>query len=744
MNKKKSNFFNILKLYARKYNIVKKLTYILTTCAILSVLATFATFYNVGPFLPTPTTLFILMTINLISLLILGAMLGRQIINLWATQKKEDGSIRLHRRIVTLFSIVAITPTIIVAIVSGMFFEFGLQNWFSDKVRTVLDNSQEVAEAYIKEHKNALTADVNGIAKFINSQSFLLSQNPQLLEQNLTEFSNRLKLSEAIIFNRQGQVMARARTPLSSIGGSFPLAALDLAAEGNVVPIVVMGSDDRVRVLVALEGLLDKFLYISRFVDPNALALVKSSQDARSDYMKAFNEQSQYRWWFNLSFFAIAFLILFAAILLGLNFAKRLMKPITHLVAASEMVGKGDFSIRTPMRKGFDDLGGLTPAFNKMTHKLDQQQKDIIQTRLKLEERNRFVEAVLSGVSAGIMGLDAKGNITLSNRSAAKMMGLELGQIREANILQIIPEIEDLFAGISATKSKYSQDQIIMERGGKNLTFLVRITSELKKGKIQGFVIAFDDITDQVAAQRNAAWADIARRIAHEIKNPLTPIQLSAERLKRKYLGEITSDPSIFTQCTDTIVRQVGDLRRMVDEFSSFAQLPAPVIKSENLNEIIKQAYILQDITSNNIQFDVDCPQEPVYIECDRGQIGQALTNLVKNATESIIARKATIANDDTPYQGKISISLQNTMDHLKILVIDNGLGLPGKLMDKLTEPYITTRKKGTGLGLAIVKKIMIDHGGDLILENNRDAGASITLNFPATILSRKTQLKIV
>lgn len=730
MHKRKSKFLRKFKSWAVRVNLAKKLSYGLAIGAVLSVLATFATFSNIGPFLPTSTTLFILLTINLSIMLFLGALVAQQILQIWTSQKSSAGSSRLHRRIVTLFSIVAITPTIIVAIVSGMFFEFGLQSWFSDKVRTALDSSQAVAEAYIEEHKKAIQADVLGIVRDLNSQALPLSQDVQLLEQALSVQAQFLALSEAIVFDRNGQVRARAKTTLSLLGDSFPLAALDLAAKGNIVPIIGGDNDNRVRVLVALDGFLDQFLYISRFVDPKALALVKNTKDARSDYMAALNDQSRYRLWFNLTYIIIAFLILFAAIWLGIGFARKLMIPITNLVDASEKVGRGDFTARAPIRKSYDDLGGLTRAFNKMTRQLDQQQKDISQANLKLEERHRFMEAVLSGVSAGIMGLDPNGKVTLPNKSAANMLHLEMGQLQDSDILDIMPEVKILFNKIQLTQNPSIQGQIVIGRDDINLNLMVRITAETKKGEIQGFVIAFDDITEQVAAQRNAAWSDIAQRIAHEIKNPLTPIQLSAERLKRKYLKEITSDPSVFIQCTDTIVRQVGDLRHMVDEFSSFARMPSPKIQRENLLDIVKQAYFLQEVANNTIKFEMNDVQDTLNIECDAGQIGQALINLIKNATESIFAVENSNSKNNTGYQGKINISFQNNEGEIRVKVSDNGMGLPEHLMDKLTEPYITTRSKGTGLGLAIVKKIMTDHDGDLLLENNPDGGASATLIF--------------
>ncbi len=730
MDKRKSRLFRKLGSWARRANLARKSAYGLAVAAVLSVFATFATFSNMGPFLPTSMTLFVLLTVNLVILLILGVMVARQIIQLRATRRANAGSSRLHRRIVTLFSIVAITPTIIVAIVSGLFFEFGMQSWFSDKVRTALDNSQAVAEAYIEEHKKALQADVLGVARDLNAQAYSLSQNQALLEQALSVQAQFLALSEAIVFDRNGQVRARAKTTLSLIGDSFPLAALDMAAKGNIVPIIGGDNDNRVRVLVALDGFLGHFLYISRFVDPKALALVKNTTDARSDYMAALNEKNRYRLWFNLTYIVIAFLILLAAIWLGIGFARRLMEPITNLVDASEKVGKGDFTARAPIKKGYDDLGGLTRAFNKMTRQLDQQQKDIQKASLQLEERHRFMEAVLTGVSAGIMGLDPSGKVTLPNRSAANMLGLEITYILGRKIQTIMPEVKDLFNKIRSTQTQSVQDQIVIERDNINLNLMVRITAETRKGEVQGFVIAFDDITEQVAAQRNAAWSDIARRIAHEIKNPLTPIQLAAERLKRKYSREIKSDPAVFTQCTDTIVRQVGDLRRMVDEFSSFARMPAPDVKIENLAEITKRAYFLQEVANSTIDFTLKSPSDVLSLECDAAQVGQAVTNLIKNATESIAAMEISARKEGEEFHGRIDVSLEDNVRETRIHIRDNGVGLPEHLMDKLVEPYITTRAKGTGLGLAIVKKIITDHGGNLLLENNAESGATATLVF--------------
>ncbi|WP_138380045.1 sensor histidine kinase NtrY-like [Luteithermobacter gelatinilyticus] len=733
-------------LWAKRIKLTNKIAYALALGAFLSGIITYASFSNMGPFAPTPTTLYGLLLFNLVLLLVLGALVSRQMVRLFAAQKAGAAGARLHSRIITLFSIVAITPTIIVAIFSALFFEFGLQSWFSDKVQTVLDNSQRVAEAYIDEHKKVIKADILGMAKDLNTQAFTLSSNPELLEQALTGMAQILSLSEVIVFDRTGQVTARARSTISLMSDPFPLRALESAAEGKVVFLAGKEDDSMIRALVKLDGYLDQFLYISRFIDTRALTLVHQTLSARDDYMRVLQDLSQYRLWFNLTFIVVALLILFAAVWMGLGLANKLMEPIGNLIDTSARVGRGDLSARAPIENTYDDLGGLTKAFNNMTRQLQQQQRALLKANMQLDERRRFTETVLSGVTAGIMGLDPDGTITLPNRSAARLLNTEPRNLKDRRLRDVMPEAAELFEKIRTTKSKSVQDQITINRDDIKLNLLVRITAEMKDKKVEGFVMSFDDITDQVAAQRTAAWADVARRIAHEIKNPLTPIQLAAERLKRKYGRQITSDPAIFTQCTETIIRQVGDLRRMVDEFSSFARMPAPVLKTEDLRQIISQAVFLMEVAHHDIEFVVDLPEEDLKINCDARLIGQALTNLIKNAAEAI----EVLREENSAIKGQIRIFIPDGEEgETRVSVMDNGKGLPEELIDRLTEPYVTTRIKGTGLGLAIVKKIMKDHGGDLILVNNKEGGATATLIFAseteaADIASQPKKMRIV
>ncbi|HEX2114853.1 MAG TPA: ATP-binding protein, partial [Alphaproteobacteria bacterium] len=422
-------------------------------------------------------------------------------------------------------------------------------------------------------------------------------------------------------------------------------------------------------------------------------------------------------------------LLLLAAVWTGLVIATRLVQPIAALSAAAERVRSGDLLVRVEEGTSDDELGSLSRAFNRMTSQLSTQRAELVEANRQIDDRRRFTEAVLSGVSAGVVGLDADGRINLPNRSATVLLSTDLDRMIGRDFREAVPEMAALFEAARADPNRLAQDEVVIQRAGRRRTLLVRIAGERVAGGTIGFVVTFDDVTELEAAQRKAAWADVARRIAHEIKNPLTPIQLSAERLKRKYLAEITSDPETFRICTETIVRQVSDIGRMVDEFSSFARMPAPVMRTEDLVELVRQTVFLQRNARPEITFETDLPGHPVRLALDQRQVGQALTNLLQNAVDAIHGREP--AAELEP--GRIVVRVEERAGQIAIVVADNGKGLPTEDRDRLTEPYVTTRSKGTGLGLAIVKKIMEDHGGELSLADRPEGGAIVTLVFPAT-----------
>jgi two-component system nitrogen regulation sensor histidine kinase NtrY len=504
---------------------------------------------------------------------------------------------------------------------------------------------------------------------------------------------------------------------------------MERANTGDVV-ILTSATDDRVRAMVRLDSIVDTYLFVGRFIDSRAIGYMERTQSAVAEYERLEGERVGIQTAFALIFGVVTLLLLLAAVWVGLAFATQLVRPIGNLVAAAERVRAGDLSARVTEGPADDEIGTLSRAFNRMTDQVESQRRELIDAHRQTDARRRFTESVLSGVSAGVIGLDSQGRIELPNRSALVLLSSRADTLIGRNLADAVPEMGALMAQALKRPDRRAGAQVTIVRGRRTRTLLVRIGAERLGAELEGFVVTFDDITELVAAQRTAAWADVARRIAHEIKNPLTPIQLSAERIKRKYGSEISSDPEVFNTCTEMIVRRVGDIRRMVDEFSAFARMPAPVFKPEDLNALAQQAIELEQVANPQIEFVADFPVRPTRLRCDSRQVVQALTNLLRNAVESIAAREPpTKGKLET---GRISIEVARAEDNVAVEVCDNGVGLPSDLRDRLTEPYVTTRFKGTGLGLAIVKKIMEDHGGELTLEDGESGGACVRLSFDA------------
>jgi len=711
--------------WGRRVGLGGKLAIALAVVAVVSVGFTYFALTS-NPFDFKGQAVLPLMLINLVLLLALLAVIARRLVKLWAARRSGLAGSGLHTRLVALFSLVAIAPTILVAIFSALFFQLGVQVWFSDQVRGVLDNSLTVAESYVGEHRKVIRADILAMANDLNRQAPYLIQNSKRLEQVVTGQAALRSLSEAVVFDSTGRVLAKANLSFSLGTDRLPTSVLRQAAGGEVV-VLANNDDDRVSALIRLDRFFDTYLYINRFMDPKVLAYAANARATVNNYEQLESNLGQKQTIFNLIYIVLALLVLLAAVWAGLSLATRLVAPISGMVVAAERLRQGDLSARVDESGAEDELGVLSRAFNRMTRQLHNQREDLMKANRQLDSRRRFSETVLAGVTAGIIGLDKQGRVNLSNRSADEMLGLEGGALVGCKLAEAVPEMAPLVAQSRTRKGgRVAQAQVNLEADGRNRNLLVRISPESFAGEGGGLVVTFDDITDLMAAQRTAAWADIARRIAHEIKNPLTPIQLSAERLKRKYGNEIASDPAVFTQCTDTIVRHVGDIRRMVDEFSSFARMPAPIFKHCDMRDIVRQAVFLQQVAATEVHFDTDLPSRPVMLECDDRQIAQAITNVVKNALESIECRRETADSD--VYQGRIGVSLEVDDNGAVIEVADNGCGLPDALRDRLTEPYVTTREKGTGLGLAIVQKVMRDHGGTLSTDNGDNGGAVVRL----------------
>ena len=481
--------------------------------------------------------------------------------------------------------------------------------------------------------------------------------------------------------------------------------------------------------MIKLNRYVDAYLLVGRFVEASVLEHINATEQAVAQYKRLEKKRGGIQITFVLVFVVVALLLLLAAVWIGLNLATRLARPISNLILAADKVRKGDMSVRVDASQAADEIGTLSRAFNRMTSQLENQQKGLLEANRQLDERRRFTETVLSGVSAGVIGLDGNGRIHLPNRSASDLLSTNLEERSAVYLGEVVPEMAELLAAVMTRPDRDHPSEIKVVRHGRSRTLMVNMAAEKIGEAVIGYVVTFDDVTDLLSAQRTAAWADVARRIAHEIKNPLTPIQLSAERLKRRYLKQIESDPETFAACTDTIVRQVADIGRMVDEFSSFARMPQPTLKRENLSEICRQAVFLERNRHPEIHFSQDVAPENLFLNCDNRQVSRVLTNLLKNAAESVLGRKGS----NLP-QGEISLTLTNRTNaegpRVTVVIEDNGIGLPEDHRDRLTEPYVTTRTKGTGLGLAIVKKIMEDHGGDLILDDREGGGARISVVF--------------
>ncbi len=721
--------------WAHRVRLSRKLAIALAVAAVVSGFATYAAMTE-GGVAPAPRTVLLLLNLDLILLLALGVVVARRIVMLWAERRRGLAGSRLHVQLVLLFSALAVAPAIVMALFSALFFNLGVEAWFSERVRVALNESLAVAEAYLQEHRDVIRGDILEVASNLNRQAEQLNASPRGFQQIADAAAAVRKMPEIVIFDDQGKILAAVNRTESHRPTPLPLWALAEARDGRVVIFnpddeegPTAGLSDRVRALVKLESFDDLFLMVGRIVDPQAIGHYQRTNEAVQAYQNIEGQREGLQTTFAILFVIVAVLLLLAAVWVGLVLANRLARPIAQLVGAAERVRSGDLGARVDERRSAGEIGSLSRAFNRMTSQLEAQRRELIEANRQIDERRRFTEAVLTGVSSGVVGLDADGRINLPNRSASMLLSTDLDAQIGGDFRAVAPEMVPLLDAARLGVGRPAEGQITILRDGRRRSLIVRIVGQPLENGSLGFVVTFDDITELEAAQRKAAWSDVARRIAHEIKNPLTPIQLSAERLKRKYSSEIKSDPETFRICTDTIVRQVGDIGRMVDEFSSFARMPAPSMREEDIGELVRQTVFLQRNGHPDIAYDVDLPADgPVRLALDPRQIGQALTNLLKNAAEAIEGRDAA-AGAARP-QGRITVRVVEAEDRTLIVVEDNGKGLPLENRERLTEPYVTTRAKGTGLGLAIVKKIMEDHGGALVLEDRPGGGTRVTLAF--------------
>ena len=702
--------------------------------ALLSALTTFMVLTGLTFVNPTHNVVVTLLAVNLVAVLLLLAIIGREVWHIAQARRRGRAAARLHVQIVGLFSVIAVAPAVLVAVVASVSLDRGLDRLFSIRTRAVIENSVIVSQAYLNEHEQSIRVETNAMANDIARAKPLFDQDADRFRQFFTAQASLRNMPTAMMLGPDQSVIVKADIKLPPELQEPPPPPVErLAQVGDAEAIAGLLRDTNcVGALIKLNGYDNAYLFVARFIDPRVLEQIQQTENSIQEYANLEARRIGVQLAFALMYTVIALTVLLSAVWIGFAFANRLVAPIRRLIGAANLVSTGNLHVQVPVRRSEGDLSQLGETFNKMTQELRTQRNDIMRARDLVDSRRRFTEAVLAGASAGVIGVDSEGRMSILNRSAEKLIGSSEAEALGHPLDEIVPELRELVEPARTGGQRLVQGQTTLHRNGRDRTVSVRVTSEQSADPDHGYVITLDDITELVVAQRTAAWADIARRIAHEIKNPLTPIQLSAERLRRKYGKSITEDRAVFEQCTDTIVRQVDDIRRMVDEFSRFARMPKPVMMADDVTDTVRQVAFLQRVGNSDIDIDVEIAEDPMPARFDRRLIAQGLTNIIKNAGEAVAAVPA-----DQLGRGRIVVSAARIDSDIVIDVIDNGIGLPKENRSRLLEPYVTTRDKGTGLGLAIVGKILEEHGGRIELRDAAEKfpgqrGAWMRLRFAA------------
>ena len=686
---------------------------------ILGPVLALATFLVLGPLDRTASTLSLRLVLlaDLVYVLVVAALVSARIASMIAARRAKSAGSRLHLRLTGVFALIALIPTVTVAIFAGLTINIGLEGWFSDRVRSVVGASLSAAEAYQEDQRRDLTEDARALAQFLDSarrRSIFVSDGElrQLLGQGQGQIQRGLR--EAYVIDGTGSIRTRGERSylfdFEDPGGG----AIESASAGELVIIEDLDANE-LRALLRLNAFPDRLLYVSREIDGRILGLLDEAEETAQLYTQLEAERGRVVFEFGLLYLGFAVILILAAIWLGLWFAERLSKPVGRLAGAAQRVGSGDLDVQVPEEQGEDEIAMLGRLFNQMTRQLKGQRDALLSTNRQIERRRRLFDSVLSSVTAGVIGLDTEGQISFINRSAERILKAEHETELSSPLDDVAPEFSPLFRRLQNSGRETEQDEVRLSRKGVAETLLVRIaTRRNSDGEDEGYVIAFDDVTDLVTAQRMAAWGDVARRIAHEIKNPLTPIQLSAERIKRKFRPVAGENVDQLDSLTDVIVRQTNDLRRIVDEFSKFARMPQPETSIHDLVQLVRDAVVLQQDVAEGVGVEARLPETPVTAEIDSTMIGQAMTNLIKNAWEAIESLQEK-GRSPVGHIPRVLVEMELEGDAVRISISDNGIGLPED-RSRLFEPYVTTRAKGTGLGLPIVKKIIEEHGGTLAL----------------------------
>ena len=721
---------------SRLYERLRRLTgwagFMLVVAGVVCGVGTFAILTGLTPLKPTPESTTLLLILNGVLLAVMALMIISQLVFLFIERRRGTVGAGLHLRLVSLFSLIAVLPAILVAVFATVTLNRGLDAWFSERTRAIVDSAVNVAEAYLRDHAEATRGDIAAISTDLIQQKAMFETDRVSFVRRVARHAALRGLAGAFVFNPEAKRIDVKITANDKVEFFAPTPAqMEKAKDGEVLVIPPGVGGNVVRALLKLQDFDGEYLYIYRVVNPSVIDQLAKTREAKQEYDRLMSQRLGVQLTFALMYGVVGFVFLFAAIWVGLWFSDRLVAPVVRLLDAARRVTRGELDAKVDVIEGPDDLQTLSRTFNLMTGRIKQQRDDLVDANETVDARRRFTEAMLAGVSAGVIGIDQAGNISLMNRSAVTLLGANESDLLGQPAELVLPAFKPVLDLALSRPSGLAEDQVDVQMGDENRSFFARVTTESSQAKEHGHVLTFDDITNLVTAQRNSAWADIARRIAHEIKNPLTPIQLSAERLKRKYGAQIQTDKQIFDQCTDTIIRQVGDIGRMVDEFSSFARMPKAAPEPQQLAAVVREATVLQRVSSSDMDIELDVRNGEFTFPFDRRLVTQAVTNLVKNARESIEQRQQSSPDP----RGHILVEAGSENGHPFISVTDNGVGLPKENRHRLAEPYMTTREKGTGLGLAIVKRIMEEHGGRLLLEDatvpvEGMTGARVTLLF--------------
>ena len=678
----------------------------------------------------------ILLTIFVFIIALLFHLFFKYFLNIFKQIKLKKAGQELQKKILIIFSAIALTPTLFIAFFSIFIFDTALSGWFNKKISTAISQSVEVANQYLNEHQSAIRGDILELNNLINLNSSFLSSNKTKFNNFLNKYTQKHNLSEAVIIDSIGNVLAFSEFVFEYTYTEVPQKYYDIANSGEIF-IVKEDDSNKIRAFIKLSQFIDAYLLITRFVDQKVLNAIESTSIAVSDYQSIELKQFDIKISFIFIFILITIILLFSSLIIGLNIANRLLEPISSLIKGAEEVGGGnlDYKISNDVltKINVNEIKRLVQAFNLMISDLKSNRVDLEHANDQLDKRRKFSELVLSGVYSGVIGLDKDFKINLPNLTAMELLNISINKDYGKSILEIVPEFKYLLESFFRTEKNVVEDKIQIIRNDKVLNLITRLVVQKSENQILGYVLTFDDITSLIEAQKMGAWSDIARRIAHEIKNPLTPIRLGSERLIKRLNNGKKIDKVFFEESLNMITRQVDDIDHLVNEFSSFARMPSPKLKLININKIIHD-YIKPMISSfKNVKIEIDKVMDKAFIMADEKQIRQACTNLIKNSYENITLNEVK--------NGHISIIFGIKNDIVFVKVNDNGTGIENSIISKITEPYYTTKAGNSGLGLAITKKIIDDHNGTMVIKPLKDTnGTSVVLSFPLVSKSKNVK----